>query len=36
MLQCIADGGSTDVTDYARLKATFDQVVADFGRIDGL
>ncbi|KAH6889218.1 hypothetical protein B0T10DRAFT_459877 [Thelonectria olida] len=26
----------TDVTDYATLKASFDQVVADFGRIDGL
>ncbi|KAF3002212.1 hypothetical protein E8E14_001434 [Neopestalotiopsis sp. 37M] len=26
----------TDVTKYDELKATFDKVVADFGRIDGL
>lgn len=26
----------SDVTKYDQLKQTFDQIVADFGRIDGL
>jgi sorbose reductase len=26
----------SDVTDYGKLKETFDHVVADFGRIDGM
>lgn len=26
----------SDVTDYETLKASFDQIVADFGRIDGM
>lgn len=26
----------SDVTKYDQLKETFDQIVGDFGRIDGL
>lgn len=26
----------SDVTDYGKLKNTFDEVVVDFGRIDGM
>ncbi|KAF1817168.1 putative short-chain dehydrogenase [Eremomyces bilateralis CBS 781.70] len=33
---CKAEFYQADVTDYEKLQATFDKIVEDFGRIDGL